>query len=70
MKERITFVHRADDPFKPEQLRVEDGVLHVEALKGAREDQLSFSLSELPQEVCAHILSNHMTDPECSYGEC
>lgn len=70
MRERITFVHRADDVFRPEQLRLENDVLHVKALKGAREDQLSFSLSELPQEVCTHILSDHTTDFVCSYGEC
>ncbi len=57
MRERITFVHRADEAFRPEQLRLENDVLHVEALKGAREDQLTFSLSELPQEVCADFLN-------------
>lgn len=70
MKERITFVHRADDTFKPEQLRLEDDALRIEALKGVREDQLTFSLSELPQEVCAHSLSNRITDLVYSYGEC
>lgn len=69
MRERITFVHRADDAFRPEQLRLEDGVLHVEALKGAREDQLTFSVSELPQEVCANSLSNPMIDVVYSSGE-
>ncbi len=57
MRERITFIHRADDAFRPEQFQLEHDVLHVEALKGAREDQLTFSLSELPQEVCANFLS-------------
>jgi len=70
MRERITFVHRADDALKPEQLLLENDVLHIEALKGAREDQLTFSLSELPQEVCANSLSNCMTDFMYSYGDC
>ena len=52
MKERITFVHSPDDAFDPKQLRVEDDTLHVRSLKAAREDQLTFSFSELPQEVC------------------
>lgn len=69
MRERITFVHRADDAFGPEQLRLEDDVLHVEALKGAREEQLTFSVSELPQEVCANPLSNRMIDLVYSSGE-
>ena len=51
MKERITFVHSPDDAFDSKQLRVEDGALHVRSLKAAREDQLTFSFSELPQEV-------------------
>ena len=70
MRERITFVHRADDAFDPEQLRLEDDALHVVALKGAREDQLTFSVSELPQEVCANLESNRMTDLMHSSGEC
>jgi len=65
MRERITFVHRADDAFRPEQFQLEHDVLHVEALKGAREDQLTFSLSELPQEVCANFLSKRTRLTEC-----
>lgn len=51
MKERVTFIHRAEDAFDPKQLRLENDVLRLESLKAAREDQLTFSLSELPQEV-------------------
>ena len=51
MKERITFVHEAEDAFKPEQLRIEKETLYVKSLKAAREDRVTASLYELPQEV-------------------
>ena len=51
MRARITFVHGADEAFDPEQLQVKDEVLKVRSLKAAREDRLTFSPSELPQEV-------------------
>ena len=51
MKERITFVHGANDDFKLEQLQLENDALHVKSLKAAREDRLTFGLHELPQEV-------------------
>lgn len=53
MRERITFLHAANDPFDPQQLRVENDTLHVSSLVAAREDRLTFSLYELPQEVGA-----------------
>ena len=51
MKERITFVHAYEDAFIPEQLELQAGVFHVKSLKAAREDRLTLSLYELPQEV-------------------
>lgn len=51
MKERITFVHGADNDFDSKQLRVEDDALHIQNLNAAREDQLTSSVSELPREV-------------------
>ena len=53
MKERITFLHEAEDAFKPEQLRIEKETLYVKSLKAAREDRVTASLYELPQEVRA-----------------
>ena len=51
MRQRITLVHGPDDPFDPKQLRADVNALHVKSLKAAREDRLTFSLYELPQEV-------------------
>ena len=53
MKKRITFLHDAEDAFKPEQLRIEKETLYVKSLKAAREDRVTASLYELPQEVRA-----------------
>ena len=63
MKRRVTFVHGADDAFDPEQLRLENDILQLQSLKAAREDQWTFSFSELPQEVCAYHPSNCTADP-------
>jgi hypothetical protein len=56
MRERITFVHGANDFFKLEQLQLDNDTLHVESLKAAREDRLTFGLHELPQEVSSFHL--------------
>lgn len=51
MKERITYIHRADDPFEPSQLSVGEGSLDISNLRAARDHQLTFDLEELPKEV-------------------
>lgn len=51
MRQRITLVHGPNDPFDPKQLRADVNSLQVKSLKVAREDRLTFSLYELPQEV-------------------
>ena len=51
MKERITFIQSSGDEFSPQQLQLQNGTLHVKTIKAAREDRLTFSLYELPQEV-------------------
>ncbi len=51
MRERITFVRGAEDAFNPEQLQIQKEALYVKSLKAAREDRLTASLYELPQEV-------------------
>lgn len=55
MSQRITFVHEADDSFDPSQLRLQNDTLHVDSLEAAREDRLTISLYELPQEVSRNI---------------
>lgn len=56
MRERITFVHGADDAFNPEQLVVDKEAVQVRRLKAAREDRLTIGFSELPQEVLDSVL--------------
>ncbi|MCJ1382925.1 protease B nonderepressible form [Xylographa soralifera] len=51
MRERITFVHGAEDDFDPSQLEVHNDSLYIKSLKAAREDRITFSIEELPQEI-------------------
>lgn len=51
MRERVTFLHRPDDAFDPNQLQLQNDSLRVTSLKAAREDKLTLGLYELPQEV-------------------
>ena len=69
MRERITFVHGAEDAFKPEQLQIEKDTLYVKSLKAAREDRVTASLYELPQEVGEprNLSKFHITEKD-SYG--
>lgn len=56
MRARITFVHSADDRFDPEQFRLDNDTLHLSSVTAVREDQLTISLYELPQEVATGLL--------------
>lgn len=51
MKERITFIHPQNSPFDPNRLSVGKDVVQLKDLKAAREERLTFSWHELPQEV-------------------
>ncbi|MCJ1256631.1 protease B nonderepressible form [Lignoscripta atroalba] len=51
MRERITFIHGAEDAFDPSQLRLDNDTLYVNSLKAVREDRVTFSPHELPQEL-------------------
>ena len=52
MKERVTFLHGADDALDPKQiLLLQKDSLRVKSLRAAREDRLTLGLDELPQEV-------------------
>jgi hypothetical protein len=51
MKERITFVHGIQDAFDPGQWVVTKDSVRISTLAAAREDRLTFSLQQLPQEV-------------------
>lgn len=51
MKERITFIHPKDRAFDPNQLCISKDFVQIKNLKAAREERLTFSWHELPQEV-------------------
>ena len=51
MQERVTFVVDASDKLDEKSLSVQDSRLRVAGFKAAREDQYTFSLQELPNEV-------------------
>ena len=57
MRERITFIHDEENGFDPDQLRLDNNTLHIGGLKAVREDRLTFSLQELPQEVETVVFS-------------
>lgn len=51
MSQRITFIHEANHPFDPSQISLQNETLRLNGLNAAREDRLTISLYELPQEV-------------------
>ena len=55
MRQRITFIHEAEDTFSPDQLQVRNDTLDIKSLRAAREDRFTFSPQELPQEVIARV---------------
>ena len=70
MRERITFVHGAEDAFNPNQIQINSDTLYIKSLKATREDRVTASLYELPQEVGeARNLSQFSIAEKVSYGE-
>ena len=70
MRERITFVHGAEDAFNPDQIQLKSDTLYIKSLKAAREDRVTASLYELPQEVEeSPNLSRFCIAEKDSYGE-
>lgn len=51
MKNRVTFIHSSHEVLEPGQLDVGAHSVRVRSLKAAREERLTISLDELPQEV-------------------
>ncbi|KFY19822.1 hypothetical protein V493_07820, partial [Pseudogymnoascus sp. VKM F-4281 (FW-2241)] len=51
MRQRITFVHEPQDGIDPKSIGIHTNTLSVSGLKAAREDQITLSLAELPQEL-------------------
>lgn len=53
MKQRITYLVKDPDTFTPEKLQVKDASLTLDAVEAVKEHRITFSLDELPVEVCA-----------------
>lgn len=51
MKQRITFLQNPSDSTDPADLLITKTSLSTRTLKGAREDQLTLDLTELPDEL-------------------
>jgi len=52
MKHRITYLVPNHDNFNPEQLAVQGDAFTLKGVDAAKEHRITFSLNELPQEVC------------------
>lgn len=51
MKRRITYIQHPETPFKPHQASLSSSAVSVRDLDAAREDRITFSLEDLPEEV-------------------
>lgn len=70
MRQRTTFVHGFNGKHDPRQLYAEYNAVHVKSLKAAREDRLTLSLYELPQEVLISDVPARLSVTDyISYGE-
>jgi hypothetical protein len=56
MKRRTTYVHDPNQDFDPSSVKITKGRLEAPGINAAREEQLKFSLDELPDEL-RHLLS-------------
>lgn len=53
MRRRITLIHSPDDAVDPSSVRVDIGGISGPELQAAREERLTFSSDELPDDVVA-----------------
>jgi hypothetical protein len=59
MRQRITFLQEPQDSLDPKLLHVERNSIATKYLKAAREDKITFSLDELPQELYLLLKASH-----------
>lgn len=52
MRRRSTFVHDPNAVVNHDSIELVGGSLHITSLPAARQERLTFSFNELPQEVC------------------
>jgi hypothetical protein len=59
MKQRITFLQEPQDSLDPKLLEVESSFIATKVLKAAREDRITLSLDELPNELRRVLKESH-----------
>lgn len=59
MRQRITFVHKPEDAIDPKSLKVSNNSISIEALNAAREDKVTFSHDDLPQDIQRVLKQSH-----------
>jgi hypothetical protein len=51
MKRRVTYVQHPETPFEPHQASLSSTTVTIRELDAAREDRITFSFNDLPEEV-------------------
>ncbi|TVY53168.1 Protein pbn1, partial [Lachnellula suecica] len=59
MRQRITFLQEPEDSVDPKTLKVTNNDISTKGLKAAREDRITFSFEELPQELYQVLKASH-----------
>jgi hypothetical protein len=59
MRQRITYLQEPQDSIDPKALKVTKNSISTKNLKAAREEQITFSLEELPQELVKVLEDSH-----------
>lgn len=59
MRQRITFLQQPQDAVDPQDIKVSKDSITAKQVKAAREDRVTFSFSELPQEIYRVLKASH-----------
>jgi hypothetical protein len=59
MRQRITLLHKPEDAINPKSITITDNSLSLSGLEAAREDRITFSLEDLPQEISLALKQAH-----------
>lgn len=68
MRRRITFVQKPDAPFNPDQARLTPDSLTIHRLDALREERITVSHDEVPDEVYTHLFSFSLYALLSKYG--
>lgn len=59
MRQRITFLQHPQDAVDPQNIKVSQDSITAGRVKAAREDRVTFSFSELPEEIYEVLKASH-----------